>query len=70
MTAAELSKNIGKSVSVVAPFRVMPKPIRIKAVIRDARQTYGRVDYLIAVGDGQAWVNSDAVEIDNGETTK
>lgn len=63
MNATELSTNVGKAASVVAPFRQMPKPIYLEGVIKDARQTYGRVDYLIEFNGGAAWVSAESVTI-------
>lgn len=58
MTTAELARDIGKQAEVT-----IPGGLTIIVTIQDARQVWGRIDYLVApvYGSGSTWVSSERV---------
>lgn len=64
MSAAVLARVIGRT----GRWRVR-KGLTVAVVVRDARQSFGRVDYLIEPdsGEGRRWVNASSVELDEDQ---
>lgn len=61
MTARDLASSIGTRGQLVID---RPGPLTAPVVVVDARESYGRVQWLVEVvgGHGAAWVNSDRVQ--------
>lgn len=58
-----MSKLIGKTADFTIPLRKQITPIVIEVTIADAREVFGRVDFLVKYGDGEAWVSEDSITL-------
>lgn len=63
MTARDLAQDIGKRGQLTLD---RPGPMTAPVVVVDARESYGRVQWLVEVvgGVGQAWVSVERVTVD------
>ncbi len=60
MTAKDLSAAIGKRMAWTPP----GTKVHIGVLVMDAREAWGRTDYLVTpeIGEGSQWVSSDRIK--------
>lgn len=62
MTHAQLSQHIGRA----GDWILADRPLNIRVTVEDARESYGRLQYLIqpVAGRGQTWIDASRVRLD------